>query len=318
MPRGLAAGPPDPGYLSGPAGVKRCHRRNPDPGYPVSNDRGGRSRPPRRALGPGSRGGPLAGKPASGHPREGEGRGEQLPSSGGRRPRRGPAGVRPGGRRPRGGGNRGPAEAVRPRAYSGIPRRSGATPGPSGACSKPSSGPAVRDGHGARTDAGRGPGLVLVPQHSMGAQLRGRAPEGESAGEALVRGLLGALVRLVPAPRRDDLRRPGRRAPEPGLRGREGQHRGDPRRDPGRPQVQRIRPSDHRVPVPRRTLDPAHHRIPGTGAVSQGSSHRLARPPTSSSPGKKPRTRTRGTASPSRRWDSTSSTRKPTRRAATS
>ncbi len=81
----LRAGPAAPGYLPGPSGVKRCHRRNTGPGHPVSEVTGDVNHDPDverweavhdvRIL---------PGHASSGDPGTRRGGGEQLPPSGGR------------------------------------------------------------------------------------------------------------------------------------------------------------------------------------------------------------------------------------------
>src|SRR5262249_48487464 len=85
------------------------------PGHPVFPREGRRPRPRARALGAVPRGEDPAGHPARADPGEGQGRGEQLSSSGGEGPRSRPRGdclVR---RRRRGRGHRGPRQDVRAR-----------------------------------------------------------------------------------------------------------------------------------------------------------------------------------------------------------
>ena len=84
-PRGPAPGPADPRYLPGPSGVKRCHRRNTDPGHPVSVTGAVDHDPERERWQPAHDGrGGLPG-PRFGRSWGGTGCREQLPPSGGRR-----------------------------------------------------------------------------------------------------------------------------------------------------------------------------------------------------------------------------------------
>ena len=165
-----------------------------------------------------------------------------------------------------------------------------------------------------RCSSPAGPASAPAPPPAgdqVGEELRRGAQEGAQGRQADHRGLLGRLVRLVPPARPDDLRGPVGRAQGPGLRRREGRHRGLAQGARRRRQVPGDLAAHDRLPLARGPAAGPGERLPGARASSRARSRRRCRSRAGSWAG---RTRSRATpttpapSSPSARTSTSRST----------